>query len=154
MTSSDVSSGNWLTPPHHRLGLHRVEDVVPCTTIARGEAPVRMLVPASEPLDWDLLTVPGPDGRPISAEEFLARTHTDGILVLRGDTILGERYFGGFTSASRHIVMSISKSFSRHAGRGAGRHRPPRPRGDRPDVRPGAGGGFLQPAPPWGSCST
>lgn len=60
MTSPDISSGNWLTPPHHRLGLHRVEDVVPCTTIARGEAPARMLVPASQPLDWDLLTVPGP----------------------------------------------------------------------------------------------
>lgn len=112
MTSSDISSGNWLTPPHHRLGLHRVEDVVPCTTIARGEAPARKLVPASEPLDWDLLTVPGPQGGPISAEEFLARTHTDGILVLRGDTILAERYFGEFTSASHHIVMSISKSFA------------------------------------------
>ncbi|MFD0514676.1 serine hydrolase domain-containing protein [Streptomyces aureus] len=112
MTSPDISSGNWLTPPHHRLGLHRVEDVVPCTTIARGEAPARMLVPASKPLDWDLLTVPGPQGMPISAQEFLARTHTDGILVLRGDTILAERYFGEFTSASHHIVMSISKSFA------------------------------------------
>ncbi|MGW5778792.1 serine hydrolase domain-containing protein [Streptomyces sp. NPDC003863] len=112
MTSYDISSGNWLTPPHHRLGLHRVEDVIPCATLARGEAPVRELVPATEPLDWGLLTVPGPDGRAVGAEEWLARTHTDGILVLRGETILAERYFGEFTAASRHIAMSLSKSFA------------------------------------------
>lgn len=32
--------------------------------------------------------------------------------MLRGDTLLAERYFGKFSSASRHIVMSISKSFA------------------------------------------
>ncbi|MFF0749349.1 serine hydrolase domain-containing protein [Streptomyces sp. NPDC004267] len=112
MTSSDISSGNWLTPPHHRSGLHRVEDVISCATVARGDAPVRGLQCTRNPLDWDLLTVPGPEGRPIRAAEFLARTHTDGILVLRGDTVIGERYFGEFTSASRHIVMSLSKSFA------------------------------------------
>ncbi|MGW4099832.1 serine hydrolase domain-containing protein [Mycobacterium sp. NPDC004974] len=102
---------SWLTPPHHRQGLHRVEHMVRCATIGRGDNPVRELPTAAEPLDWDTVTVGAVEGGEISGSEYLRRTHTDGIIVLCGDEIVFERYFGDFSPATTHIVMSISKSF-------------------------------------------
>jgi CubicO group peptidase (beta-lactamase class C family) len=102
---------DWLTPPHHRRGLHRVEQVVRCATIARGDGAVRELPTAAEPLDWDAITVEATRGGEISGDEYLRRSHTDGLIVLRGDEIVFERYGGEFSANTTHIVMSISKSF-------------------------------------------
>ncbi|ORA36284.1 serine hydrolase domain-containing protein [Mycobacterium aquaticum] len=102
---------DWLTPPHHRQGLHRVEQFVRCAPITRGDAAVRELPIGTEQLDWDAVAVDAAEGREISGDEFLRRSHTDGILVLRGDEIVFERYFDDFTPNTTHIVMSISKSF-------------------------------------------
>ena len=49
-------------------------------------------------------------GRSSSIETFLERTGTTGLIVLRGDTILFERYYQGTTAASRTIGWSLSKS--------------------------------------------
>ncbi|WP_162464785.1 MULTISPECIES: serine hydrolase [unclassified Mycolicibacterium] len=102
---------NWLTPPHHRRGLHRVEQIVRCAAIGRGDGPVRELPTAAEPLDWDTITVAAAGGGEIGGDEYLRRTHTDGLIVLRGNEIVFERYFGDFSPTTTHIVMSISKSF-------------------------------------------
>lgn len=102
---------DWLTPPHHRRGLHRVEQVVRCATIARGDGPVRELPTAEVPLDWHSITVEAANGGEISGDEYLHRSHTDGLIVLRGNEIVFERYVGEFSASTTHIVMSISKSF-------------------------------------------
>ena len=105
------TSDDWLTPPHHRRGLHRVEQVVRCATISRGDAAVREFSSAAEPLDWDTIAVGSAQGGEISGDEYLRRSHTDGLIVLRGDEIVFERYVGEFAANTKHIVMSISKSF-------------------------------------------
>ncbi|MEE6169844.1 MULTISPECIES: serine hydrolase domain-containing protein [unclassified Mycolicibacterium] len=102
---------DWLTPPHHRQGLHRVEQLVRCAPIARGEPNVRELSTAANPLDWDTVTVEAAEGGDISGDEYLRRSHTDGVIVLNGQEIVFERYFGDFSADTTHIVMSISKSF-------------------------------------------
>jgi CubicO group peptidase (beta-lactamase class C family) len=102
---------DWLTPPHHRQGLHRVEQVVRCATIARGNTAVRELPTAAAQLDWDTVMVATAEGSGISGDEYLRRSHTDGVVVLRGDEIVFERYFDDFTPSTTHIIMSISKSF-------------------------------------------
>lgn len=43
-------------------------------------------------------------------EEFMEATSTDGLLVLCGENIVYERYFGDSTATTRHIAMSVSKS--------------------------------------------
>lgn len=94
---AELTSENWVTPPHHRQGLRRVEQFVRCDLLSRGDGPAR-----------DLGVAPGPS--PVTLE-FLEQTSTDAMLVMRGDQIVFERYLGGFEPATRHIVMSISKSF-------------------------------------------
>ncbi|WP_214318614.1 serine hydrolase domain-containing protein [Nonomuraea sediminis] len=102
---------DWVTPPYHRHGLHQVEHLVPCALLSRGDGPTREFGSADEPLDWSGLALPWGEGAEISGEEFLARTRTDALLVMRGEQIVFERYVDEFTPATRHIVMSISKSF-------------------------------------------
>ena len=101
---------NWLTPPRHREGLHRVERIVATAAISRGTLPVRELRDGQDPAAWMGQRVDGDDGQDMALDDFLTRTHTDGFLVLRGDTILFEKYYGTQTADTRHIVMSISKS--------------------------------------------
>ncbi|MEV0399282.1 serine hydrolase [Actinoallomurus sp. NPDC050550] len=107
----EATPQNWATPPYHRQGLHRVEQLVRCALLSRGDGPTREFGLADEPLDWSALALPSAGGAEISGDEFLARTHADALLVMRGEQIVFERYLGDFTPATRHIVMSISKSF-------------------------------------------
>lgn len=62
---------------------------------------------------YDSLTAPlrvGEGGEPVPFEDFLAGRATTAFLVARGDTLLYERYFGGFEGDSLHTVFSVSKS--------------------------------------------
>ena len=49
--------------------------------------------------------------RSLDTEDFLDELVTTGLLVLRGDTILFERYAHGHTPAGHHIAWSVTKSF-------------------------------------------
>lgn len=106
-----ATAADWATPPHHRDGLHRVDELIACAEIHAAPAAVRPLTPASTGLDWATLELPVAPDRTVPADDFLELTRTDAILVLRGDEVLAERYYGDSTAATRHIVMSISKSF-------------------------------------------
>jgi CubicO group peptidase (beta-lactamase class C family) len=84
---------------------------------------VRELVPSADipndpggvhdwPLDrLDLGEMPIEAGgvRPLSFDEFLADTSTDGVVV-SGGRIVFERYANGMTKTTPHILMSVSKS--------------------------------------------
>ena len=45
-------------------------------------------------------------------EQFLKRTETTGLLALKDDTILVERYWQGYTKESRATSFSVAKSFT------------------------------------------
>lgn len=61
---------------------------------------------------YDTLTAPVRvgEGEPIPFEEFLADRSTTAFLLARGDTLVYERYLGGFAGDSLHTVFSVSKS--------------------------------------------
>ena len=99
----------WATPPHHRAGLRQVDQIVPTATIHRGSDDPRALVRSDGVLDSSL-PVGQTDRGALSLEDYVQATHTDGLIVLRGEEIVLERYVGDFTPESTHIVMSISKS--------------------------------------------
>jgi CubicO group peptidase (beta-lactamase class C family) len=50
------------------------------------------------------------EGRPVVVEEFLDRTVTTGLLVLRGNSILVERYFRGASAETPMTSWSVAKS--------------------------------------------
>ena len=105
-----LSLDTWLLPPHNRHSLHQVDRLVPVAAISRGDRAPRVLTAAeSTQLDDQFAVSIGP-GREASLRDFLDMTKTDAFMVLRGDEILYEQYFGENTPESRHIVMSVSKS--------------------------------------------
>jgi 6-aminohexanoate-oligomer exohydrolase len=126
MSSSDaspisaVTNANWIDPPHHREGLRRVAEFVDVAAINNDPDHVRELSAGADRLDPSSVAVAagsGPSGlmwpteERISAEAFFAQTATDAVIVLRGDEILHERYYGANGPEQNHIVFSVSKSF-------------------------------------------
>jgi len=62
---------------------------------------------------YDSLTAPfrvGEAGEAVPFEDFFARRATTAFLIVRGDTLLYEKYFGEFEGDSLHTVFSVSKS--------------------------------------------
>jgi 6-aminohexanoate-oligomer exohydrolase len=106
MISDHLSPANWLEPPHNRLAFQRVDSFLRTAPISRGKGPVREF--ARAPQEIDHITYEGTSGES-TIGAFLERTFTDGLFVVRGETILCERYFNGLTPSTRHILMSVSK---------------------------------------------
>lgn len=52
------------------------------------------------------------EGKSINTEEWLTRTHTTGLAIMRGDKMIYERYFRGNSEDSKSIIMSVSKSMT------------------------------------------
>ena len=50
------------------------------------------------------------DGSTATAAEVFAGTHTDALVVLHDGRLVAERYDAGMTAATRHLLMSVSKS--------------------------------------------
>ncbi len=115
-----ITAANWIDPPHHREGLHRVEQVIGTEEIDNDPQSVRELTTGATQLDFEQLQVPDGEGesglmqptaQTISAEAFMRQTCTDAVIVLHGDEIVHERYYGTNVPDGRHIVFSVSKSF-------------------------------------------
>ena len=88
-----ATPGNWLEAQQLGWSLHHVESLLPTAPIVRGQAGPRRFT-----------------ARPsLDPAAFCAQTHTDALLVMRGGTVLFERYFG-MTAETPHLVMSVSKS--------------------------------------------
>jgi CubicO group peptidase (beta-lactamase class C family) len=106
MISDQVGATNWLDPPFNRLAFQRVDSILRTVPISRGSGRVREF--GRTPTEIDSLTYAGSFGES-TIGAFLDRTFTDGLLVMRGDSVLCERYFNGMMPSTRHILMSVSK---------------------------------------------
>ncbi|HXG15196.1 MAG TPA: serine hydrolase [Calidithermus sp.] len=103
-----VTLANWRTAPFNRWAFHHVRELIPTADIAND--PARAWPLAAAPADLGRLRVPEADGRSLSFAEFLARTDTDGLVVLHRGRLAFEHYAHGMTAESPHILMSVSKS--------------------------------------------
>jgi len=110
-----VDLGNWLAYPHIRWALTHVDQLGPSATVHRGDGPVWEL-PTADPdgtgLDLDGLTVDAGDGITWTLDEMLHRTYTDAFLVAHRGRVVVERYFNGMTAGTRHLMFSMTKSFT------------------------------------------
>jgi CubicO group peptidase (beta-lactamase class C family) len=95
--------------PRNRWGFSHVREMVPTANVWRGGGPPSPL-PAA-PRDLDAIAFTSLDGEAMDFARLLARTYTDGIVVLHRGRIVSERYFGALTPERPHIAMSVTKSF-------------------------------------------
>lgn len=105
MRRSPASRENWLDAPANRWALQHVDGILATARVSRGTGPARELPEARE--DLGEMRLAG-----TTLNEFVEGTCTDGFIVLRGDTVVYERYLNGLQPATRHSLMSISKSLA------------------------------------------
>ncbi len=105
-----LNLANWRLPPHGRWAFHHVREIVPSEPIARGDATSPLAQAPGDALD-DLRT-PGPEGRGLSLDEWLALSHTDALLVAHRGRLVHEWYADPAIESHPHIVFSVSKSIT------------------------------------------
>lgn len=87
------------------VAFRTMDEVYPYRVIARG-GPVSQLPRAPRKLDVTYEF----QGQPHTLDELLARTRTQGFLVIKGGAIVDERYFEGADDKSRFTSWSAAKS--------------------------------------------
>jgi CubicO group peptidase (beta-lactamase class C family) len=97
---------NLFEPSQRIHNFRTMNEVFPARTVHAGATPHRFAV-SLHPLPTQFPF----HGQLHSVDEFLARTTTTGLLVLKGDTIVAERYFHGANEASPMTSWSVAKSF-------------------------------------------
>lgn len=102
-----ISLADWRTAPASRSAFHRVRELMPTAEIAAPASP-SPLPDAAQPLADVEVALPG--GRRLDLEAALTATFTDALVVLRRGEVVLERYAGGTTAATPHIVMSATKA--------------------------------------------
>lgn len=106
--SRPVTPANWQQPDLIRWSFCHVDQILPTVTIpADSESVVELPI---APLELRDLPVPGPSGQQLTVGKVVGATQTDGWLVLHRGRVVLEEYLGGMTSASRHLLQSVSKS--------------------------------------------
>jgi CubicO group peptidase (beta-lactamase class C family) len=117
-----VTPENWQAPGVLGWSFQNLALVVPTADISRGSGPAVAL--AHSPLDLGGLEVGLHDGSTRTVADLVAASDTDGWMVVHGNQVVAEEYRGSMTPATRHILMSVSKSLvSTVAGALVGRGR-------------------------------
>ena len=100
---------NWQDPPFNRWAFSNVDQIVPTAAVGRCGAPMMGLGGWPRPiLDVPVSRTAGGTG---TVAQVLADTETDALLVLHHGVIVHESYAETMTVSSRHLLMSVSKSF-------------------------------------------
>lgn len=98
-----LTLANWQDAPYNRWGFSHVEELVPTATIRRTphEGGSSAAVQADDRTLESLVP---------TLATFLAESYTDAIVVVTNGALVYERYFDGFSSGDKHLLMSVSKS--------------------------------------------
>ena len=99
----------WREPPLNRRSYQHMREIVPTARVAAGPASA---LPEGSAVALDRVDVAHPDGREETAAAVLARTFTDGFLVLSGGEVVVETYPGGMPADRPHMLLSLSKSIT------------------------------------------
>jgi len=105
-----VTLSNWQDPPWNRWSFQHVGQLIPSARISRGDGPVCEL--PDEPQDVDDVPFCTVTGTSSTLSAHLEASYTDGFLALHHGRIVVERYGNGMTQSTRHLLQSVSKSFT------------------------------------------
>ena len=103
-----VTLANWRTAPFNCWAFQHVRELIPSADIPNDPAAVLEL--ASDPVDVGTLSIEADGGSPLSFDEFLDETSTDGLVIISRGRVVLEHYANGMTPETPHILMSVSKS--------------------------------------------
>src|SRR5438067_6714599 len=98
---------NWREAPYNRWAFQHVRELIPSADIAHDPRGVRAL--PVRPRELDIRIEPD-SGEPLTLAQFLTETQSDGLVILHRGMLIAEQYANGMSAASRHILMSVSKS--------------------------------------------
>jgi CubicO group peptidase (beta-lactamase class C family) len=108
LEQSKATSENWQEPGSLPWSFLHMDELFPTAPIrASGSTATELL---EDPRDFRRLGVELPGGAVSTVAEILATTNTDAWMVLHGNEVLTQEYFGGMTPGTRHLLMSVSKS--------------------------------------------
>lgn len=102
--------GSYFQFPAMRWSVSNFRQLMPTVNVPRGAgAPTQL--PQALRNDIDTLSfVPLGTQSPMTWEQSLAATYTDGVLVLHRGKVVYERYFGVLKPQGEHAAMSVTKS--------------------------------------------
>lgn len=101
--------GSSLRFPNTRWAFSHIRELVPTAAVSRGGEPVTPLPRAERDLGGIAFTTL--DGKPVTFNDALALTYTDGIVVLHKGQVIFEKYFGEGDAQRPHAAFSVTKSF-------------------------------------------
>lgn len=95
---------NWQEAPYQQWAFQHMRELMPSHLIESAAEATPLLEGTAE---LGQVAVEGPWE---TVSDVIAATDTDGFLVLRGDRVVTEQYFGTMKPRTRHLVMSVTKS--------------------------------------------
>ena len=98
---------NWRTAPFNRWSFHHVREIVPSADIPNDPRRVMELDGRGQNLE---IRVEQDAGEPLTFDQFLSETDTDGLVIVHRGKLIAERYANGMTDETPHILMSVTKS--------------------------------------------
>jgi CubicO group peptidase (beta-lactamase class C family) len=105
----EVRLANWRQAPWNVWAFRNVSELVPTAVISAGSPPAEGPHADASILLRQSLTVAG-ERRSLS--NILQQTSTDALVVMKSGRFVADYLAPGFTTASRHVVFSISKSLT------------------------------------------
>jgi CubicO group peptidase (beta-lactamase class C family) len=102
-----VTLENFQFGPHNRWAFSHIREVIPTTNIPHDNERVLTLERHDQATDNRVIEW---QGRSQSLDEIAEAHNLDGVLVLKGNEILIERYYGELTAERPHLMMSVTKS--------------------------------------------
>jgi CubicO group peptidase (beta-lactamase class C family) len=105
-----VTAQNWSQAPYNVWAFHHVETLLRTTTVDRGTGAVSAL--ESAPVDLGTFEFTDFSGKQRTFAQFLDDNHVDALLLYADGKVRQEVYRNGMTARSRHIMMSVTKSFT------------------------------------------
>ncbi|MER9947107.1 serine hydrolase [Mesorhizobium sp. M0047] len=106
---NEVLLANWRENPFNRWSFQNLGELVPTARVAAAPAGVEMPVRDMSGLLDEKVTVAS---TPETVAEFLGRSSTDALTVMKGGKIVGDWFALHMDFGARHIIFSISKSLT------------------------------------------
>jgi CubicO group peptidase (beta-lactamase class C family) len=104
-----VTLATWQDAPNVNWAFQHLRELIPSHPIPADPARTAPLTAALEQRVGQT-RVTRLDGSVATADEVFADTHTDAVLVLHDGVVVEERYVGGMSARTTHLLMSVSKS--------------------------------------------
>lgn len=100
-----------VTAPYNRYSYLHMRNFYPTAIVQNAEVASELNKNIDDSIGTLMIPIPGSD-KTVSMDTYLERTFTDSFVVIKGDTVVYEKYLNGMTENQPHQMMSVTKSFA------------------------------------------